>query len=282
MGLLKSLRRRWVRKFGSEILGLRSPPKVYGHSVETFNLDHDGVVEFAQWLHPSCLRTIISQAAVNELRRYVQPGDAIIDVGAHSGDTSVLFALAAGAGGRVFAVEPNRYVLPVLEVNANLNPRAAPIVVLPYAATIATMPLVFNYSDAGFCNGGDLSGTGFLRSGHLYPLDVEGRNIADELASTAPEWLGKVRLIKTDTEGNDQSVIESLVDVIRATRPYLISEIYILSTESQRRDFHKLLTQDLGYRVFRSEPYTQLRAEQLSGDDMMRFKHFDIFCVPNN
>lgn len=263
-----------------EALGFRSPPRTYGHRVATFQLEREGSVQFAQWLHPKCAPTNFDQAEVDELRNYLRPGDAVIDVGAHSGDTTVLFALAAGAEGRVFAVEPNRYVLPVLQANAALNPKAAPIEILPYAATSETMPLVFNYSDAGFCNGGDLSDKGIFRAGHLYQLDVEGRNIADELAATAPEWLSRVRLIKTDTEGNDQSVIKSLAPIIRETRPYLISEIYKRSTEAERRAFHRLLTQDLGYRVYRAELYTRLRAEELGADDMMKFEHFDIFCVP--
>lgn len=264
-----------------EILGLRSPPKTYGHRIETFNLEREGPVRFAQWLHPKCRPMVIEQSQIDVLRQYIAPGDAVIDIGAHSGDTSVLFALAAGPGGRVFAVEPNRYVIPVLEANAILNSAAAPISVLPYAATKTAMSLVFNYSDAGFCNGGDLSSLGMMRGGHLYPLKVEGRNIPAELASAAPEWLGKIRFVKTDTEGNDQSVIESLGDLIRTARPYLLCEVYKRTSEAQRRSFHDLLSKDLGYRVFRSEPYTRLQAEELGVDDMMHAKHFDIFCVPS-
>ncbi len=264
-----------------EALGFRSPPRTYGHRIETFELERDGTVRFAQWLHPKCRPMVIDQGAVDALRQYIRPGDAVLDIGAHAGDTSVLFALAAGPQGRVFAVEPNRYVIPVLKANTRLNPQAAPIAVLPYAATKTAMPLVFDYSDAGFCNGGDLSGFGTLRGGHLYRLEVEGRNIAAELASSAPEWLDRIRFVKTDTEGNDQSVVESLSDLIRANRPYLLSEIYKRTSEAQRRDFHRLLTRDLGYRVYRSEPYTRLQAEELGVGDMMRAEHFDIFCVPS-
>ena len=39
-----------------EALGFRSPPRIYGHRVETFDLERDGTVRFAQWLHPNAAR----------------------------------------------------------------------------------------------------------------------------------------------------------------------------------------------------------------------------------
>jgi FkbM family methyltransferase len=263
-----------------EFIGFRSPPRTYGHRIDTFELEREGTVRFAQWLHPKCRATTLGQHAVDELRRYIAPGDAVLDIGAHIGDTTVPFALAAGPTGRVFAVEPNRYVLPILETNTRLNPMAAPVTILPYAATMEKTALTFDYSDPGFCNGGDLSKLGKFRSGHLYPLDVEGRNITRELENLAPEWLSRVKFVKTDTEGNDEAVVGTLRKLIDAARPYLLCEIFRHSTEEQRRSFHRHLSADLGYRVYRADPYVELRGKELSADDMMRARHFDIFCVP--
>lgn len=263
-----------------ESIGFKSPPQSYGHRIDSFELEREGTVRFAQWLHPKCKPTTVLQSQIDEVRSYIAAGDAVVDVGAHVGDTSVLFALAAGPQGRVFAVEPNRYVLPVLERNAELNPQAAPMTILPYAATAEAMPLVFDYSDPGFCNGGDLSSHGRLRNGHLYKLDVEGRNIARELAAQAPEWLPRIRFIKTDTEGNDAAVIETLRGLITTTRPYLLCEVYKRSPELQRRAFHRLLSADLGYRVYRADPYSKLKGAELGPDDMMHDRHFDVFCIP--
>ena len=263
-----------------ELAGFRSPPRTYGYRVDTFELEREGSVRFAQWLHPKCRTITLDQQAVDELRRYIAPGDAVLDIGAHIGDTTVPFALAAGPTGRVFAVEPNRYVLPILERNALLNPMAAPITILPYAATKETAALTFDYSDPGFCNGGDLSGLGKLRGWHLYRLDVEGRNITRELESLAPEWLSRVKFVKTDTEGNDRAVVETLRKLIDTARPYLLCEIFRRSDEAQRRSFHRLLSTDLNYRIYRADPYVELRGKELGADDMMKERHFDVFCVP--
>lgn len=263
-----------------ELLGFRSPPQTYGHRIDTFDLEQEGEIRFAQWLHPKCRTAAIDQATIDELRRYIAPGDAVLDIGAHIGDTTVPFALAAGPTGRVFAVEPNRYVLPILERNALINPMAAPITILPYAATREPAALTFDYSDPGFCNGGDLSGLGKFRGGHLYRLNVEGRNVTHEIENLAPQWLPRVKFVKTDTEGNDQAVIETLRKLIDSARPYLLCEVYRHSTEAQRRSFHRLLSADLDYRIHRARPYVELRGKELGADDMMRERHFDIFCVP--
>jgi FkbM family methyltransferase len=263
-----------------EFIGFRSPPQTYGYRIDTFELEREGTVRFAQWLHPKCRATTLSQHAVDELRRYIAPGDAVLDIGAHIGDTTVPFALAAGPTGRVFAVEPNRYVLPILEHNARLNPMAAPITILPYAATKGKAALTFDYSDPGFCNGGDLSRLGKFRRGHLYRLEVEGRNITRELENLAPEWLSRVKFVKTDTEGNDEAVIETLRKLIDAARPYLLCEIFRHSTEAQRRSFYRHLSAELDYRIYRAEPHVELRGKELSADDMMLARHFDIFCMP--
>src|SRR5262249_47782072 len=86
----------------------------YGYEVRDFELAREGVVQYAQWLHPYDMPKRITQAGVDAVRELVSPGDFVIDVGAHSGDTSVPMALAAGHGGCTLALEPNPYVFKVL------------------------------------------------------------------------------------------------------------------------------------------------------------------------
>lgn len=261
-------------------LGLRPSPKVYGYTVDSYALPVDGEVRFANWGHPKCNPAEIKQGSVDELRRYLSPGDAVLDIGAHSGDSTILFALAVGPSGRVFAVEPNRYVLAVLRVNATLNPQAAPIEVLPYAATATTAKLVFNYSDRGYCNGGDLGQFG--GHGHLYPLDVEGRNILDELKRSHPDWLSRIRLLKTDTEGNDHAVIDSLRELVMASRPYLVVEVYKRTGPAQRQQFLRLLTDELHYDCFEADDFRALRGKPITASNISTRDHFDMFCVPKS
>src|SRR6478752_6435636 len=126
----------------------------YGYDVREFDLPQDGLVQYAQWQHPYDQTKTITQSAVDAIRQFVSPGDFVIDVGAHSGDTAVPMALAAGQGGCTLALEPNPYVYKVLVANAALNGGKTNIVPRCCAATQDEGDFVFHYSDAGFCNGG--------------------------------------------------------------------------------------------------------------------------------
>lgn len=260
-------------------LGFRESPKTYGYTIKDFGLSDGDPVRFAVWQHPKCRAPEITQGAIDELRKYLSPGDAVIDVGAHIGDTAVLYALAVGHSGKVFAVEPNRYLWPVLEANATLNAQAAPIEIMPFAATGQPAKLVFNYSDPGYCNGGDLDRFGRFFHGHMYPLEVEGRNVLAELRAAHPDWLSRIRLIKTDAEGNDHAVLETMRELIVQARPFILCEVYKRTSVEQRTAFLDFLN-GLGYDCHRSWPYTELKGQLLRQGDLGRWPHFDMFCVP--
>ena len=51
----------------------------YGFEVRQFDLPREGLVEYAQWLHPYDMPKRISQQAVDSLRVLISPGDFVID-----------------------------------------------------------------------------------------------------------------------------------------------------------------------------------------------------------
>ena len=93
---------------------------IYWSELKSFQLPTEGHVEYAQWLHPSEGHKKIKQEDVDELRRFIKKGDMVIDIGPHTGDTTVPMALAAGASGCTLGLEPNPYVFKILEQNASL------------------------------------------------------------------------------------------------------------------------------------------------------------------
>ncbi|HET7189768.1 MAG TPA: hypothetical protein VFI52_16565, partial [Gemmatimonadaceae bacterium] len=68
--------------------------------------------------------------------------------------------------------------------------------------------------------------------------------------------------------------------LIERTRPFLRSEIFKHSPEAERARFWREL-REMGYRVHKFESDTQYKGEELQERDMMRWPHFDIFCVPD-
>jgi FkbM family methyltransferase len=261
------------------LLGLRPKAQSYGCEIKTFDLGRDGRIEYAQWLHPRETAKQITQESVAELRRFLSEGDVAIDIGAHTGDSTIPMALAVGKSGCVLALEPNSHVYPVLAKNAELNPGKTRIIPLPFAATPEDAELVFQYSDAGYCNGGRFAGISRWTHGHAFQLRVQGKNLLSFLQAQHPELIPKIRYIKIDTEGNDEAVIQSIPELLSRYKPFLRIEMYRKLSEEQRRSLFRSVS-SLGYTLHRIVDEDNYRGDLVLESDLNRWKHFDAFCVP--
>jgi FkbM family methyltransferase len=262
----------------------RRRPKVqfaeFGHQLSQFDLQKDGRVQYAQWLHPRNPHQVIEQEQVDALRQFIKPGDFVIDIGAYCGDTGVPMALAAGATGCTLALEPNPYVFKVLQANAALNRDKTNIVPRNSAATEADGEFVFHYSDAGFCNGGFKSQQRWRLYKRRYPLTVRGQNLLHILRTEFAKWLPKLTYVKVDAEGYDRAVLASILPVLREQKPVIRSEVFRKLVAKERYALHELLA-ELGYSVHRYTDSGELVGEKLECRDMTKFKHFDILALPN-
>lgn len=251
----------------------------FGHERRAFDLADDGRVEFAQWLHPFDRPTFIAQASVDGIRRFVKPGDFAIDIGAHTGDTTVPMALAAGPTGCTLALEPNPHVFKILAANAALNRDKTNIVPNCFAATERDGKFVFHYSDASYCNGGFKSQQRWWFYRRRHPLVVDGRNLLRVLQSEFAEWLPKLTYLKVDAEGYDRAILASLLPVIKARRPVIRTEVFRKLIAPERYALHDLLTR-AGYRLHRYLEGSDPQGVLITRADMLRRKHFDILAVP--
>ncbi len=261
------------------LIGLKPTPKSYGFEVKKVHLAADGDVDIAQWLHPRDMGTALKQSSVNAIRQFLSPGDVAIDIGAHSGDSTIPMALAVGKQGCVLAFEPNRYVFPVLKKNSELNSDKTNIFPLMFAATPKDTDLEFSYSDSGFCNGGRFEGVSKWRHGHAFRLKVEGKNLESLLTRQYPDLIPRIRYIKMDTEGYEASVLDSLGNLIPRTKPFLKLEVYGKSDEAQRRDLHRRISA-LGYEIRKIVDDGNYFGEVLTEQKMNDWRHYDIFCIP--
>jgi FkbM family methyltransferase len=269
-----------LREFAA-LAGWRGRPRVYGSEVHSFELARDGRVDYAQWLHPGETPKGIRQDVVDHLRTFLRPGDVAIDVGAHSGDSTIPIALACGPTGCVLALEPNPYVFAVLERNARLNTGKTRIVPLNFAAAPRSGPIEFEYSDAGYCNGGRHEGISRWRHGHAFTLTVRGEHLPTYLASHHADLAGRIRFIKVDAEGYDLMVLESMVGIIEHERPFVRAEVYKHTSRAARERLVDFFV-TRGYRLQRIESDTNYRGEPLGAADVMRWQHFDVFATPGS
>src|SRR5256885_134246 len=177
MGPAGTRARRLKAKEFIYLLGLKPKPKTFGFVIEAHDLPREGRIEVARWLHPGAypIAPLQVQAAVDQLRRFLRPGDVAIDIGAHTGDTTLPIALAVGATGRVLGLEPNPYVFPVLERNASLNPAKTSILPLNFAAMRTDGFYEFQYGEEGYCNGGVSRGMGKWPTGRRFQARLEAR-----------------------------------------------------------------------------------------------------------
>jgi FkbM family methyltransferase len=263
------------------LLGLKPRPQTFGFVVEVHDLPEDGRIEVAQWQHPSAYRAVPSQGAVDQLRQFLRPGDVAIDIGAHTGDTTLPIALAVGPSGVVLALEPNRHAFAVLARNATLNREKTNIVPLMFAAMRADGVFEFQYGEGGYNNGGFHEGMSRWQHGSAYRLEVEGRNLQQLLERDYAELIPRIRFVKVDAEGFDLAILETIDTLLRAQRPYLHVEMFDLkkSDPAARIRLHDFLVGH-GYRVHRIEGDEKLVGEVVTPDNLMQWRGYDVWCVP--
>jgi FkbM family methyltransferase len=261
------------------VLGLRPAPRSYGHRLQIIDLPVDGKIEYARWLHPKAQDLLLTEKEVTELRRFLKPGDFAIDIGAHSGDSTLPIALACAKEGAVLALEPNPYAFEILKANAALNPQKINIIPLCCAVTEQDGTFEFSYGDPGFINGGDFSGRSVWEHGSAFTLKVRGRPLQQILSGIPADRLARLRYIKTDTEGHDARILHAIRDILERHRPYIKAEVYGRLSSEERTGLHRLLS-ELGYRVFKVDGGMLFTEQRLNASDMMRWTHFDIFAVP--
>ncbi len=267
------------------LLGLKPKPKTYGFVIEAHDLAREGRIQVARWLHPGAYRIAAAQvqAVVDQLRRFLRAGDVAIDVGAHTGDTTIPIALAVGASGVVLALEPNPYVFPVLERTAALNRDKTNIVALNFAAMRTDGTYEFQYGEAGYCNGGFHEGMSKWLHGSAFAVQVQGRNLQAFLQASHADLMARLRFIKVDAEGFDLAVLQTLEQLIRSRRPYLQVEMFSLrkSTPAYRRQLYDFLVGH-GYDVHRMNGGENLLSELVTPGNLMRGNVYDVFCVPKD
>jgi len=206
----------------------------------------------------------------------------LIDIGAHTGDTTVPMAIASGKGGKVLALEPNPYVYKILAENAKLNTDFGQIIPLQKAATQEPGQFTFHYSDASFCNGGYLEKIKNQKHNHNYTLQVDGINLQAYLKDQYHKELDRLTLIKVDAEGYDKEIIKTLKEIIVQYQPSILVECYKrLNTEERKDLFHTITS--MGYQLFKIADFQKGTTYlPLYENGMMQEKHFEMLALPNS
>lgn len=214
-------------------------------------------IPWAHWAHPANHEPKdmgqVWGPMVEAWRPYIKPGDHCLDIGAYTGDTTVPMAVLAGPAGRVIAFEPNSAVFPTLQKNCITLPNTcAQVIPVRLAADSFDNDVEFCYSDAEFCNGGQLLPTRDYKIKHRIPQIVRATDLRAFITPLT-------QFIKIDTEGNDHRILSHIATELKQWHPTIQAEVYPDLTAQERINFLAFL-HDLGYRTvhLNGDPFTQV------------------------
>jgi FkbM family methyltransferase len=160
------------------------------------------------------------------VRRVLNPGDSVVDIGAHIGFFTMQMAAIVGPPGRVYALEP-------FEANAELLERSI-------AENRFEERVRFERAAAG-----ERSGTATLtfpvetlNTGGAYLLRESTSPLTGNLRTAVPlvalddvDLRRPVRFIKMDVEGAEPQVIRGAARLLKADRPVILSELHPVQLE---------------------------------------------------
>lgn len=180
------------------------------------------------------------------LKRLVQPGTWLFDVGANMGMMSVP-VLAMMPTVSVASFEPSPNTLPSLEKTVADSPYTDRWKLIPKAVGSSMGPTEFNVSASEYGAWDGRRDTGRVES---------VRKIQVEQTTLDEEWkaLGKpaVSAIKCDVEGGEMDVLEGSRELLRACRPALLVEWHEPNFSAYGRRTEELLqfAKAAGYAVY--------------------------------
>ena len=218
-------------------------------------------------------------ATVRVMKRILKPGDTFIDVGASIGYLSAVAAGLVGREGQVHSFEPSPSDFERLQKFSQRNP-SFQISVHPFAAGDAAGEAELQISNLRWVGWNTLV-PGFMRANVLGETQKVPIIRLDEYLLARKESLGKVSLIKIDTEGYEFKVLRGLQGFFEAFQGHLPAIICELTprvhalmgtTLREMSDYMK----DCGYQAFSL-------LDQKTEVDITQLKSLtDIFFWPQN
>ena len=252
----------------------------YPYEILTFDLPEEGVVRFANWKNPLNTPVSIHQTTVDFFKQFIAKGSLAIDIGSHTGDTTVPMALAAGKEGLVIGFDPNPHVFKIFDVNAGLNKDKTNIAALPFAVTEKEGEFFYNSSEASFGNGGISSQPSQYHGAFALPGKIKGIQLEQYLEQHYSTWLPKISCIKIDAEGYDKDIIKSIHPLIEKYKPVIIAECFSNSGLSDREELFNSVASK-GYELYYFDDFIMdTKTCHLTIGDMLKWKHFNFYALP--
>lgn len=219
---------------------------------------------------------------IDVFRRFVKPGDAVLDIGANFGHHSVVFAELVGVEGLVVAIEAQKVMYQLLNANCVINAKPNIVPVHVAASDHEHEVTLYPVNYAGETNFGSLGvnpDPTKYSSGRVGEI-VKAVRMDDLLERICPER--RITFIKIDVQSYEKYVLEGLTRTLEQHRPAIFLEIspyWMQRAGYDYRDTYKLLL-GLGYSI------EHMRDVPLSADGLPTISpdtdvEWDIVAVPS-
>jgi FkbM family methyltransferase len=241
-----------VKEYWNKKLARRNARRItaeYATRIDSFKLEKDGVIQFANWENPLVKPHLVTQAEVDFFRIFIKEGDLTIDIGTNIGDTTVPIALATGKSGITLGFDPNPFVFKVLGVNSTLNPGKTNIVPHRHAITASDTSFYYVSSEASFANGGISETKESIHGKHVFPEKIYGVNLNLFLEKNYADKVKHLSFIKVDAEGYDVEIIKSITDVLISQHPTIIAESFGPASKKAKQELFDVL-HNCNYSIF--------------------------------
>ena len=189
----------------------------------------------------------------NVLLRVLRQGDTVVDVGANVGFFTLLSAALVGAGGRVISYEPDENNRHRLNASLALNPiDNVSLIEHPASDRVEQVDFFINSDDSGgnaLWNPGQFPGNPKSRA-NPHALRLTTTTLDHELKKPGARI---PKLIKVDTEGAEQRVLEGARRVLQgAAVPFVVAELHEFGLEKMGCSQQTLrgFMEGLGYSTF--------------------------------
>jgi len=166
------------------------------------------------------------------LTALVNPGDTVLDVGAHIGTETIPLARKVGPSGGVVAFEPQRRLYEMLSANVALNGLAN---VMCMNAAVGAEDGFIDVPPQNYAHHGNFGGVSLIGE-QTRPVGGN-HSVPIRTIDSVTETFENCALIKIDVEGMEGSVMRGSVALIDRTRPYIYSEAASPPVFNEIREF---------------------------------------------
>lgn len=211
------------------------------------------------------------------LAEHIEPGDVVLDIGAHVGVTATCISQRVGPRGRVYAIEPTPHLFETIRSNIasnaidNIEPHQLAISRTDGSTTFYINELHTGFNSIARSNAELFHGT----TRTISSVEVETLSL--------PSFIDRIgafpQLIKIDCQGAEYEIFSGAAALTTVMRPrdlMVYTEFWPQAIENssaiEATDFLELIA-ELGFEIIESEDFfEQIRGnELLSGDDRQRF-----------